>query len=60
MMLLFAAVHESGSGTKLPFEDVRAMVAIEGKADIQRAAPKSRDCRVGPGNFTPSPSKNRT
>jgi hypothetical protein len=43
MMLLFAAVHESGSGAKLPFEDVRAMVAIEGKADVQRAAPKSRD-----------------
>ena len=29
-----AAVHESGCGTKLPFEDVRHLVATEGKSDM--------------------------
>jgi hypothetical protein len=31
MTRLFAAVHESGSGTKLPNRDVRCLVAIGGK-----------------------------
>jgi hypothetical protein len=30
-------------GTKLPSGDVRAMVAIEGKADILRSAQKGRE-----------------
>jgi hypothetical protein len=33
----FAAVHESGSGTKLPIRDVRYPVAIEGKAENIRS-----------------------
>ena len=35
-------MHESGSGTFVPFVDVRYLVAIEGEADIQRKAPKGR------------------
>jgi len=34
MKRVFAAVHESGYGTKLPFWDVRYPVATEGKSDI--------------------------
>src|SRR5262249_16719982 len=36
---LFAALHMSPNGTKLPSGDVRTMVAIEGKADILPNAP---------------------
>jgi hypothetical protein len=38
-----AAVHESENGTKLPSMHVRVMVAIEGKADIRRAARNRRE-----------------
>jgi len=38
-----AALHMSANGTKPPPRKVRAMVAIEGKADVQRTAPKDRD-----------------
>jgi hypothetical protein len=35
--MLLAALHESVPGTKLPIQDVRYSVAIEGKADMRRA-----------------------
>jgi hypothetical protein len=40
--------------------DVRYSVAIEGKADLARKCQNRRECRVGPGNFTPSLSQIRT
>jgi hypothetical protein len=39
------------------------MAAIEGTADVRNRAGRLVDCRlcrVGPGNFTPSPSQIRT
>src|SRR5207244_8302148 len=33
---------------------------MRGKAEVARTSPNRRDCRVGPGNFTPSPSQIRT
>ena len=36
MIGLLAAVHESGSGPKLPTRNVRYSVAIAGKADATR------------------------
>ena len=37
-------------GTKLPFPDVRAMVAIEGKADVRRAALNGRIAALSGAN----------
>jgi hypothetical protein len=39
----FAALHMSAPGTKLPIQDVRYSVAIEGKADVRRARQDRRD-----------------
>jgi hypothetical protein len=35
---VFAALHESDDGTKLPNRHVRSMVAIGGKPDMTRMA----------------------
>ena len=35
MTFAIAAVHESGSGTKLPIFDVRFRAALEGRADVR-------------------------
>ncbi len=40
--------------------DIRPSVAIGGKPDISRATHFGSECRVGPGNFTPSLSQIRT
>jgi len=60
MKLLFAAVHESLVGTKLPIRDARWTVAFEGKAEVAPISHFGSVCRVGPGNFTPSLSQIRT
>ena len=39
----FATVHESAVGTKLPFLDVRHLVATEGKPDVGERAGFGRD-----------------
>ena len=43
MKLLCAATHESGSGTKRTYRDVRYRSAFEGKADISQRLPNNRD-----------------
>jgi hypothetical protein len=43
MMSLFAAVHESASGTNRTSSDVRSSVAIGGKADVARTAQFGRE-----------------
>ena len=47
----------SALGTKRTSRDVRSSVAIGGKADVTLTAHFGSDCRVGPGNFTPSLSQ---
>jgi hypothetical protein len=41
--MLFAAVHESESGTTRTFRNVRYLVAVGCKADIEQAASKMPD-----------------
>jgi hypothetical protein len=41
--VLFAALHESARGTKLPNMDVRSSVAIGGIPDMKRTAQFGRD-----------------
>src|SRR5262249_51143420 len=47
-------------GTFATSTDVRSTAAFGECPDIERTSPNDRLCRVGPGNFTPSPSQNRT
>jgi hypothetical protein len=42
MTMLFAAVHESVRGTKLPIRNVRYMAAFWGDPDIEPTAPQDR------------------
>jgi len=41
--MLFAALHESGSGTKRTSSDVRISVAIGGKPDMARTSSNRRE-----------------
>ena len=47
----------SPPGTNLPIWDVRSSVAIGDKRTTYAQCEFFAFCRVGPGNFTPSPSQ---
>jgi hypothetical protein len=40
--------------------EASSMSEVGGRAEVARQGDEFRCCRVGPGNFTPSPSQNRT
>ena len=50
MEMLFAAVHESGGGTSLPFAALLVTAAIEGQADLSRTSRNRRDSPTGTAN----------
>jgi hypothetical protein len=58
--LLCCNARMPASGTFETSGNVRSSVAIGGKADVSPTWRNRRECRVGPGNFTPSPSQIRT
>src|SRR6266550_2239700 len=49
----FAAVHESESGTFETCRSAQKMSALRGRPEVIGAWSDCRDCRVGPGSFTP-------
>ncbi len=52
-----------GHATRHPYStplSPDSMSEVGGKADLNFGPPHVCLCRVGPGNFTPSPSQNRT
>jgi hypothetical protein len=48
------------SGSAFDLEGDRRMSVTGGEAEVGLRVRQVSFCRVGPGNFTPSPSQNRT